>query len=221
MTTPVPPSARDDDRDPQVAAWLAVDPLDSVTRARLVRAALAEVAADRIGSPARARRQRLVTLVAIAAVLVGLLVVAGALLGPGSDDSSPTAIDAPATRATPEASRESGDAAAPSSATGAPDQAPVLAPLPSIGDLGDVSTEERLERAARAALAVPPGSGVVSLDGCALSAAEAFGTPVRVGTGRMRGQPATVVVAQQPSGSTAIVAVRGTSCRRAVSVILP
>lgn len=260
MTTPPPPppTGPDDGRDPRVADWLAVDPLDDLTRARLVRTALegaeaadipagvgftpgldgtdgsggldgseAPVGVTAIGTTAR-RRGPYAALVSVAAAVLVALVVVGAVLLPGDDrDSTPTAKSAPPT--TPDASRESGDATAlaPGSSTGdATAEAPatVVSPLPalpSIGHLGDVSTEALLERAGRAALSRPAGPATSTLTGCAASAGAAFGTPVAAGTGRIDGRKATVVVAEQAAGTTAVVAVRGRTCSRAVSVILP
>lgn len=230
MTTPPPPTPPPgpDHRDPQVAAWLAVEPLDTATRSRLVAAALAGAEADTdattagVVTPLAAARRRTpyATLVSVAAAILAVLVVAGALLLPGDDDSSPTAKSAPASTPAPEASREAGGAAlAPESAADATAVAPVV--LPSIGELGDVSTEAKLARAAGAALSVPSGSATTTLTGCAASAGGAFGTPVAIGTGRIDGRKATVVVSEQAAGTTAVVAVRGRACGRAVSVTLP
>ena len=247
MTTsppPAPPPGPDDDRDAQVAAWLAVEPLDATTRSRLVAAALAGADADATGDvggapdgladavvsplPATPRRRApYATLVSVAAAVLAGLVLAGALLLPADDDPSPAAKGASVTSPA-EASREAGDATAlaPGPAADATAEAPVNGSfpgvtLPSIGDLGDVSTQAKLARAARAALSVPSGSATTTLTGCAASAGDAFGTPVAIGTGRIDGRKATVVVSEQAAGTTAVVAVRGRACGRAVSVTLP
>jgi hypothetical protein len=140
--TPRPHDPAEDARDPRVATWLAVDPLDEVTRARLVRAAVAGA------SEASPSARRWVAAVAVAAVLVALLVVAGAVLLSGGDDTATTASRAPAKESARD-SRGANDAAgsvAPEAAA-LPDAA-APATLPSVGDLGDVSTEARLARAA-------------------------------------------------------------------------
>lgn len=221
MTTPPSPPGPDDTRDPRVAAWLAVDPLDDVTRARLVRDALAG-SADAPTARPHPHRRRTMAVVGVAAAVVAALVVVGAVLVPRGDDTTPSAVDAPASKARPEASRPAGD----SSAAGATAEAPPAetlrpGPLPALGDLGDVSSEAKLERAARGSLSVPLGSPSTPLTGCAAAAGRAFGTPIAVGTGRIDGRRATVVAAHQAAGSTAVVAVAGRTCGRAVSVVLP
>lgn len=230
MTAPPspPPGPSADARDLQVAAWLAVDPLDEVTRARLVRTALAGVT-DAPGATAtptgsapgapRHRARRVAALAAAAAVAVGLVVGVGVVARDGADDT-PTAADAPSPKAAPDRSRRAGDVETGLAAPEAADAAPPVV-VASIGDLGDVSSQRALERAARAVLSAPFGSPTARLDGCALTAGRSFGTPVAAGRGRIDGVRATVVVAEQPAGSTAVVAVAGRDCDRAVSVILP
>ena len=67
----------------------------------------------------------------------------------------------------------------------------------------------------------PPSQTPIEVTGCAVSAGRALGTPIATGTGTIDGQPAVVIVVEQPTGATAVVAARGTSCDRVVSVVLP
>lgn len=227
MTTPPPPSPADDARDARVAAWLAVDPLDEITRARLVRDAVA--GADG-ATPVGADRRRRGPLLAVAAVVVALVAVTLAVLATRDPGSSTTAADTPRTETgpaaapAPESSRRSDEpvAAAPGQAVApAGDSAGTALVLADLGDLGDVSTPDRLGAAVAARLSVSGGTTTTTVTGCASDAGRAFGTPVAAGTGEIGGRPATVVVATQAAGTTAAVAVRGRSCARGVSVVLP
>jgi hypothetical protein len=210
MTTrdPRPPRPPADGRDLRVAAWLAVDPLDEVTRGRLVRAALD--ATESASAPTRPAR-RLAAAVAVAAALLVILLVGLAVLVPRTEDTRPTALDAPAGK------RAAGVDAAPESAGAS---VPAVLVLPSIGDLGDVSTPDRLARAARPRLPPTIDSTSVTVSGCAVAAGRAFGTPTAAGTARIDGRRAVVIVTEQPAGTTAAVAVEGRTCDRAVSVLL-
>jgi len=240
MSTPLRPPDADDGLDPRFDGLVEVAPLDEVTRARLVRTALAgadEQAPDGEGGQGPERppaRKPLARILAVAAALLVVLVVGLAVLVPrGSDDSRPTALDVPSDSAkragptaplTPDASAAPTAEAAPSAGS---ESAVLDAPsaslaLPSLGDLGDVSNATRLARAASARLTRPFDATTVTVSGCAASAGNAFGTPVAAGTGTIDGRRAVVVVvAAQPAGSRAVVAVRGRSCGRAVSAVLP
>ena len=229
MTEPPAPDPRRpegsaDARDPQIAEWLAVEPLDEVTRARLVRDALADAGT---GDPARpdrggtGRRARWAVAASVAAALLVVLAIGLALLVPRGRDTTPTAADAPAQESDGRARGPAEDTtglAAPDTAP-SPDGAATLA-LPSIGDLGDVSTAVLLERAVQPRLLTPSGAAI-PLTGCAVSAARALGTPIGTGTGTIDGEPAVVIVVDQPTGATAVLAVPGPSCDRVVSVVLP
>ncbi len=239
MTTPQRPPDADDGRDPRIAGLLEVEPLDEVTRARLVRTALAgadepSTGHEGVQDPERSpERKALAAILSVAAALLVVLVVGLAVLVPrGSDDPGPTALDAPsdsAKRATPAAPFLPDASAAPTvqeapaagSESSALEVQPAPLALPSLGDLGDVSNETRLARAASARLARPFDATTVTVKGCAASAGNAFGTPVAAGTGTIDGRRAVVVVAEQPAGTTAVVAVRGRSCGRGVSAVLP
>ena len=225
MTTPDTP----DDRDRQVAAWLDVEPLDADTRARLVRAAVDAAVSDSAGTADPTSARPLGRLLAVAAALVVLLAVGIAVLVPrSSDDTTLEATDAPTAESAPTDTKvaPSTDLERAPSAAAVPDAAgsdvlrQIVLALPSIGDLGNVSTPERLERAVTPRIPPATGAPTVSVPGCAADAGQAFGTPVATGTGRIDGSPAIVVVAEQAAGTTAVVAVRGADCGRAVSVVI-
>ena len=237
MTTPQRPPDADDGRDPRIAGLLEVAPLDEVTRARLVRTALAgtdePAGHEGVQEPERSpERKPLAAILAVAAAFLVVLVVGLAVLVPReSDVPGPAALDAPsdsAKRATPAAPFLPDASAAPAvqeapaaGSESALEVQPAPLTLPSLGDLGDVSNETRLARAASARLARPFDAMTVTVKGCAASAGNAFGTPVAAGTGTIDGRRAVVVVAEQPAGTTAVVAVRGRSCGRGVSAVLP
>lgn len=232
-----------DDRDPTVAAWLAVEPLDEVTRARLVRGALAAVdAAETASDPEVAPvasgvasvtrpSHRIVQLVAVAAVLLVVLAVSLAVLLPRGDDTTPTALDRTTTESD-QPGASSGNAEEDAEARTVPAAPSAEAPasagdrdagsvvLPVLGDLGDVSTAARL-RDALAALdpTTSADRGATALSGCLLTAARALGTPVATGTGTIDGEAAVVVMVRRPDGATAAVAARGPDCAGAVSAV--
>jgi len=221
MTTPAPP---DDDRDPKVAGWLAVEPLDDATRTRLVREAVDAA------HPAP-RRSVLPIVAAAAALLVAVLVAVAVLVPRSSDDTTVQATDAPATSPSPESAERESGSAAPDTAFSSPgsprdvsgdaalDVGEALV-LPSIGALGDVSTEARLRRAIEARLPPAADAPPVTATGCAVAVGRTLGTPIAAGTGRVDGRRAVVVVTEQPSGTTAVVAVRGAPCGDSVAVVI-
>jgi hypothetical protein len=214
MTTPNPP---EDPRDPRTAEWLEVEPLDELTRARLVRTALTR-SADTAHPVSRRSRRTLTAALAVAAALLVVVVGGVALLRPGSgEDSSPTAARAPsapsAKGATPSAPSRAGDSSAMAEADAVP------APLRSLGPLGDVSSPARLRAAASRSLAAPATATVVPSE-CAVAAGRALGTPIAAGTASVDGQAATVVVARRPDGRRVAIAVVDGSCDRGPSVRL-
>jgi hypothetical protein len=204
-----------EERDLALFARLAVEPLDEVTRARLVRAALA------LDEPApaatRTTRRRAPTLVAVAAAGLAAIVAGVALLVSPSGDSRPTAAHGP-TRASPEAvGRPSADA----------QRAPAFSdttprPLTALGDLGDVGSPSAMRRSVSDALeshATPgPASATAPVE-CALEAASAFGTPIAAGHGTIEGRAVTVVIVERLGGSRRAVTVDAT-CTAGPSVRL-
>jgi len=161
-----------DRRDERVATLLAVEPLDEVTRRRLVRTAVAS-------APSRRPRLALVAPVA-AAIVVGLVV--GAVLVNRPDDPTPTA--APATTAGPEP-RAAGD--------GVPNEA-VAAP-PALGDLGDVTDPATLRQSlATARESEAADKAASSSGGCSTTPPPEAGAVVATATGTFDGEPVVIVV---------------------------
>jgi hypothetical protein len=189
-------------RDPELAALLAVPPLDEVTRRRMVDVALAE----------RPRAARPVgrTTAAIgvaAALLIGVLV--GAVVVTRPDDPQPTtAARAPeATAAAPK------DAAA----EGAP---PTVAPAPGsenqLGDLGTVDSPAALRAAITNRLETGASLAASELttncvargpEAAGLVAVSAVGTATYAAAGQV-----VVLVGTTPAGENVAVAVTPTDC---------
>jgi hypothetical protein len=195
-----------DERDERIATLLETEPLDEVTRARLVRNAMA--AAPRAHSKTR--------WLAVAAALVLVLAVGLAVVVRDDSSSKPTAArSAPA----PE------DKAAGSPMALAPERgSSAFAITPSdLGDLGNVSSAAMLRRAVNAAEAAAPASAPASADVAARSAGSAPqavttsctaalpGAVAAVGTGTSHGKPVTVYVVERKDGSRAAVVV-GADC---------
>lgn len=122
-----------DARDERLAGMLAVEPLDEVTRRRLVRGALD-------AAQPRSSRPRLAAAVSIAAVLLAGVVAVGITLSDDGGDR-PTAASTPererapsdrvATTATPGAGEKTADAPAPAATS---------AGVPDLGDVSDPTT---------------------------------------------------------------------------------
>jgi hypothetical protein len=176
-------SHADEPRDPRLRARLEVEPLDDVTRARLVRTAVE--AQERPG-----RRPVILGEAAIAAILAVVVVVAFAVVG--GDGSEPTALRSKSHGNTARDSRRTPAEAAPSPAAAGPDGAA----LPSLGFIGDVGDR----RATRAAIAGATPGAAGSPAACAVARAGSLGTPVAAATGTLRGAPVTVVVVENAAG---------------------
>ena len=189
----------DEPRDPELRALLEVEPLDDVTRARLVRTAV----------KARShRRPWLVGAAAAAAILVVAIAIALARQGA---DSTPTAErpatpshSAPGDKATSGADSGTAPASAPNAASA---QARAAAPA-ALAALGDVTKAAALRTTAAGA---PPLSAA-ALPACVLDAVRTSGDPVAAGTATFHGEPVTVVVVQRPAGGRSAVVV-GSDCR--------
>ena len=224
MSIPDPPelSGHDlppgDARDPRTADWLAVDPLDEVTRARLVGAAMAG-SEEAVAEPAAAvaapsSRRGPTRVLAVAAALAATLAVGLAVLVPRGDESTPTAADVPASKVAPEAGR-----APASDSSGALAQSQVApTSLSPHGDLGDVSTGALLRAGARSLRDPLFAAPTFIPRACAFEAARSLGTPVAAGTGTVDGKPATVILVERPDGRGGAVAVVDGSCALGPSV---
>jgi hypothetical protein len=193
--TPEPPEP--DARDERLAALLEVEPLDDVTRRRLVSRAVEQ------GPSAGAQRRRLarVPLAAAAAVLAALVVVGGGLAlvlrGGGTTTEAERAGGRTADRAVTEQA---------------------AAPVP-IGDLGDVSDPDVLRRRLAARTATAPGERIeegaaaaeadtaLAVDpACAAELEQAgAGPPSLVATGTDAGRSVVVLVAPRGAQQVAFV----------------
>lgn len=195
-----------DARDGELAAVLAVAPLDAGTRRQLVRSALERTAPD----PARdvtgsASRKRLVGALGIAAALaVGAIV--GTVVVTRPPDPAPTAQPRAAAPSAPEApdAPTAGGSGSSESAT-------------RLGDLGAVASAEALRDAISGRLEAGAGAAFDSTaelpcvaDGAAtagLVAVSALGTAtLGIGT------PVVVLVGTSPSGEALGVALDASTC---------
>jgi hypothetical protein len=200
-----------------VAELLRVEPLDEVTRARLVRTAMAAAPATSSKWSARTR------VLGVAAALVVLVAVGLAAVLRDDSASGPTAADAPKTA----------DAAQNRSRSSAADELQErefsagsrTGALGDLGDLGDVGSKAALRRAIdaapaptvdapAAATALTPGTESalsLTVTECAAGALDRLGEVVAVGTGTADGEPVTVYVVERPTGSRVAVVV-GPDC---------
>jgi hypothetical protein len=172
----MPDSTHDDDRDERVAGLLAVEPLDDVTRRRLVRTALHAGRSHRRAWQAAAA--------AAAAVVVGggawLVATSG---GPGSHRTV-AAPTAPSVAAGP---------GAPSAGAQVVPSAPVF-----LGDFGNLDDPTAVARLRAAAAAHPSGSTGQRLGAPAVLPTQcdpAARTATAVATGTLDGRPVVVLVA--------------------------
>lgn len=207
--------ASGDERDEELAARLAVTPLDELTRRRLVRGALDASAP----APGPARRRSRAALVAAAASIVVAGVVTAVALRSGPDDH-PTAARAPTSTGAP---AEKTPAAAPSDAFSA--AAP--ADLGNLGEVADRATLRTQVAAAgtRALTQTPSGSAAgrpdrqagappttVPCAGAVAAAHPGFGPVLASGSATFHGAPATVVVTTTAAGERVAVVVVDAGC---------
>lgn len=197
----------DDERPEGLRDWLTVEPLDDVTRRRLVSTALREAGA--VDAPAPARLSRAWRWLAAAAVIVVLLVGGLALLtAQGGHDE-------------PQASRTRPAAGSP----------PSLKLAPDVGDFGDLDQPANLARLRRAldrpphaaapsAQATTPtatgdsagelGASERALDFCGDTFPSA--TVLALGSGTFDGRAATVFLVQNDDGTRSLHAVLEDPC---------
>jgi hypothetical protein len=189
----------DEPRDPQVAAWLEVEPLDDVTRRRLVSTALRE-SAPPAKSPPRAWRW---IAAAAAVVLVGGITVAVVTASGGQDEQqASTPVN------TPKAS---------DSLTQQADRQATVATLPYVGDFGDLDQPANLrklrsaltsstsfstsEQAPAAAAAPASDASGAAASTCPLGIPPLSDTPIAEASGTMDGRRATVILFESAKGS--------------------
>ena len=200
-----------DERDERIAALLQTEPLDDLTRTRLVRNAMTASAPEAPSSgaaPSRARSGR--RWLAVAAAVVVVLAVGLAVFVRTDSDSEPSAA-----RSSRTPSPEQLD----TTAAGDLEHQAFSGRAASLGDLGDVSTRALLRRAATTATATATDRAPKASDEAA-GAITALpqtvttecvpalrGDVVAVGTGTDRGTPVTVYVVRHQDGSLAAVTV--------------
>jgi hypothetical protein len=215
-----------DARDERMAARLTVEPLDDVTRARLVRNALSAAEPEAAPDAQRARRSPApVRWLAVAAILVVLLAVGVAALVSNGSDSAPTAARDSKTAARPPSRIEVTPNAAPQADSQLNGNYSISA-VQTLGDLGDVSTAAELRRAVTAALpahaqtldqaeraAVPSASAssdvpkLIPAD-CPAHPTPPAGTTIAVGEGTVGGKPVSVSVVERADGTRVAYASR-------------
>lgn len=206
-----------DDEHSEVAAWLQVDPLDDVTRRRLVSTALRQSHPGTSPVTTRTTRtSRAGRWIAAAAAVVVVLVVGLALVtaGSGGDDQQATRDDG--VTASPKASGASRG-------------------VVDVGDFGDLDQLAN-RRALRAALETPSNAlttpsapEAAAGDAASSEPSAADAAPSRVacteelpagatvvarGSGTLDGRPATVVLTQRADGSRSIDALLQDPCER-------
>lgn len=212
--TPAPEPDAPDERDARLGALLAVEPLDDITRRRLVNTAIRST-----GSARQARR-----LVAAAAVVIVLVAGAGVVVTVrGSDSTTPTASRDKVATATPESG-----ASTIRVAEGARD-------VGDFGDLGVATNVARLRGALElagnnvgatpaqpgAASAAPQAAGAAASDalvarfralGCSPSLLPT-GTVVALASGTLDGHPVIVVAIQSANGAQTFHAIETDTCK--------
>ena len=201
----------DAQRDLELAAVLAVAPLDDLTRARLVRTAIVEHPDATRPDTTRPGGRLTAALGVAAALVIGAMI--GALVVTRPDDPEPTtAARAPVTSSVP----SSPPPGAPADA-GAPSFDPAAATL--LGDLGAVASVTALRDTIAARLEAAGGGaaapdGAVTADGCVARGPDAAGLVVisAIGTATLGPTPVVVLVGPTSSGENLAVALDPASC---------
>ena len=206
---------RPDERDKQVAQWLQVEPLDDVTRRRLVSTALREGgASDADGAAGSRRSPHALQWLTAAAVLVVVLVVGLALLTAGGgtdDDQANRNEDAVLAPKAAEAARDVGD-------YGDLDDAGNLAALRSALETPTTESRQSAPQAASDTAGSQFGAGASASSGtadelrlCGVTAPDG-GSVVAQGTGTLDGRRATVVLVEDADGTRTFEAVLEDPC---------
>jgi hypothetical protein len=203
----------DDQRDERIATWLEPEPLDELTRRRLVTSAM-QASAD---APSPAASQRAWRWIATAALIVVVLVAALALFTAQSGNEAQLS-DAG------KALGQSRDRIQPASPSIAATRPPV-----DVGDFGDLDTPTNLRRLrtalehARSAAVAPSNGGDADPDAGAETTANQLstlacrdqlpaGTVTAVGSGTLDGRRALVVLTDEGDGARSIDAVLADPC---------
>jgi len=211
----------DAQRDLELASALAVPPLDDLTRARLVRTAIAEH--PDAGRPDAARPGatrpggRLGAALGVAAALVIGAVIGTLVVTRPDDPESTTAARAPVSSPAPSSPASSSPAPGSPADAAAPAFEPAAATL--LGDLGAVASASALGDAITARLeaagerpAAPGGAGTA--DACVARGPAAAGLVVisAIGTATLGTAPVVVLVGPTPRGENLAVALDPASC---------
>ena len=202
----------DDARDERLAAWLEPEPLDDVTRRRLVSTAMRDTRSSRAV-------RWIATAAAIVVVLVGGLALITARGGNDEREAATPALTPANDRAT------AGTTTSPFADTAAPEAAGSAAVAPvDVGGFGDLDRAANLARL-RTAL---EGSGSAFASGKAASQSTSGGaaalaalpcrdrlppgTALAIGTGTLDGRAAVVVLTDLGDGTRSIDAVLADPC---------
>ncbi len=193
-------------RDADLGRALAVEPLDDLTRRRLVRGALDD------GNSSPVRRARGLAAIGVAAsLLVG--VVVGAVV-----------VTRPETPATPAAEGSEPKAAADEAVDTAPEAA-ALAPAQVLGDLGATADVEALARAVDVRLQAGRSGGseeaAAPLGACIHTAVGGLVLVSATGTATLADRPVVVRVGPAPSGEILVVVLDASDCSVVASAPLP
>jgi hypothetical protein len=210
---PGTPPADDDALDEQIAGLLAVEPLDDVTRRRLVTTAVraADVDAedpDEIDDePDRRGRSRLAVLLPVAAA-IAIGIVVGALVVTRPDDSTTTA----ARQDTDTTVAAGGSAPAPQAAANPP-ALNESSSLRSLGDLGDVTDAGALSQAVAAAQ-LKDAAAATPTGVCADIPPPDLGlvNTSAAGIGTAAGVPVNVIIGADATGERIAVVLRSEDC---------
>lgn len=196
-----PDRAGDPGRDLELAAVLAVEPLDDLTRRQLLRTALAErPRATRPVGPLAA------ALGVAAALVIGVLI--GTVVVTRPDDPEPTtAARAPATSIAPTAPSAAADAGGP---------ALVPASATQLGYFGVLDSDDALRAAIAARLEAGGDASATSesADVCVARGPGAAGLAAisDVATATLDTGPAVILVGRTPSGENVAIVLDPTSC---------
>jgi hypothetical protein len=205
----------DDARDERLVAWLEPEPLDDVTRRRLVSTAM------RRSRDSHALRW-IATAAAIVVVLVGVLALVTAQGGKDEHQASAPVRTPASVSDNSRASSQGG--ASPVSGAAAPESSSAFAAgAVDLGDFGDLDRAANLARLRRAF--EESGSNFANSDAKGTNSATAAesaalpcrdrlpaGTILAVATGMLDGRRAVVVVIDQGDGTRAIDAVLTDPC---------
>lgn len=187
----------DEPRDRQVADWLEVDPLDDVTRRRLVSTALRESDAPAKRPPSRAWRW---IAAAAAVVLVGGITLAVVTSNGGNDEqqaSTPVNTPKASDSLTPQSERQTAERYV--GDFGDLDDPANLAKLRSaLRSSTDSSLSEQAPSAAAGRANDVSGSARAP---CPLGTTPPSDTPVASGSGTLAGRRATVILFEATDGS--------------------